>query len=123
VPGIDSLFVYGTLKRGGSRHDLLAQRADLVGEASFAGRLYDLGTYPGLVVSGIVHGRVQGEVFRLREPRQELLAQLDAYEGELFERKAGDVELAAGGRVLAWIYVYRGPTAGRPSIGSGRWGA
>ena len=47
------LFVYGTLRRG-FRHlmaDLLAEQAEFVGEGVFQGRLYDLGSYPGVTAS------------------------------------------------------------------------
>ena len=47
-----NLFVYGTL-RDDPAHDMfhvLAANAELIGEATVAGRLYDLGEYPGLVL-------------------------------------------------------------------------
>jgi gamma-glutamylcyclotransferase (GGCT)/AIG2-like uncharacterized protein YtfP len=43
------LFVYGTLKRGGSRHSLLKD-CPFLGHALAKGfALYDLGAYPGMV--------------------------------------------------------------------------
>jgi gamma-glutamylcyclotransferase (GGCT)/AIG2-like uncharacterized protein YtfP len=43
------LFVYGTLKRGGSRHSLL-EGCPFLGHALARGfALYDLGAYPGIV--------------------------------------------------------------------------
>ncbi|HLE20340.1 MAG TPA: gamma-glutamylcyclotransferase family protein, partial [Vicinamibacteria bacterium] len=43
------LFVYGTLRRGGGRdlRDLIGVSPKFLGRATAAGRLYDLGSYPG----------------------------------------------------------------------------
>lgn len=69
-----------------------------LGPAEVAGKLYDLGAYPAVVVGD--EGIVQGELW---ECPDETVAALDAYEGvgeELFRRvrvKAGAAE--------CWIYV------------------
>ena len=45
------VFVYGTLRRGGS-NDItrLAPAPRFVGSAQLAGQMYDLGAYPGLIL-------------------------------------------------------------------------
>ena len=63
------LFVYGTLRRR-SRHPMarrLAELAQFVGPAKIAGRLYDLGRYPGLQEVQSPDDWVQGDVYDLGE--------------------------------------------------------
>jgi gamma-glutamylcyclotransferase (GGCT)/AIG2-like uncharacterized protein YtfP len=98
------LFTYGTLMRGYGLHPVLAGGATAMGEGSVAGRLLDLGRYPGLIAGA---GRVRGELYRLDDP--ELLPVLDREEGYNFERRRAVVTLAGGRRVRAWLYRYRGP--------------
>src|SRR5207247_1781695 len=44
-----ALFAYGTLRRGASMYRLLEGRTTWIGSARAAGRLLDLGAFPGLV--------------------------------------------------------------------------
>ncbi|HBH01244.1 MAG TPA: gamma-glutamylcyclotransferase [Candidatus Rokubacteria bacterium] len=90
--------------RGYPLHRVLARRAAFLGEARAAGRLLDLGRYPGRVAGP---GRVRGEVYRLDDPQ--LLPVLDREEGYNFVRRRALVTLADGRRARAWIYDYRGP--------------
>lgn len=103
------LFVYGTLMQGAAN--------------AFAGLLWahaeDLGRYPGLAdapaAGGLVHGRLAG----IRD--EALLAILDEYEGEEFERQRRTATRADGSAVEAWVYVYTGAFGGAAVIESGRW--
>lgn len=123
---IDRVFVYGTLKREGSYHHLVATFVREVREGSVPGDLVDLGDYPGWVEG---EGRVYGEVFRV-DPVDEALHFLDAFEdyhGEgdprnLYDRLVVDVSTRSG-PVRAWAYKYRGPAAGSPRIRGGVWRA
>ncbi len=122
----DYLFVYGSLRRRPgvcSNHRLLAG-CEWVGPATLAGRLYRLDGYPGAVDAG--RGRIQGEVYRLRNGRR-TLAVLDLYEEctrhfpqpHEYRRVRRPVRLV-GGRVLsAWVYLYNRPTAGLSAIARG----
>jgi gamma-glutamylcyclotransferase (GGCT)/AIG2-like uncharacterized protein YtfP len=110
------LFAYGTLMRGLPLHRVLAAGAAFLGPGTVRGRLLDLGRYPGLVAGG---GRVRGELYRLA--RAELLGRLDRQEGYNFERRRAWVARAAGPRVLAWIYRYRGPRGRATPIPTGDW--
>src|SRR3982751_496082 len=58
------VFVYGTLRRGGS-NDIARFRpaAEFVGAAVVAGTLFDLGAYPGAVLGGAA--LLHGEVYRI----------------------------------------------------------
>jgi gamma-glutamylcyclotransferase (GGCT)/AIG2-like uncharacterized protein YtfP len=92
------LFVYGTLRRGGRGHELLAG-CEQVGAARVAGTLYDIdGKYPALMLYGGTG--VPGEVWRCPDA---LLARLDAYEGadEKLFRRVG----VRAGEHACWTYV------------------
>jgi gamma-glutamylcyclotransferase (GGCT)/AIG2-like uncharacterized protein YtfP len=117
------VFVYGTLRRGG-RNDIARYRPTpvLVGEASIAGTLYDLGAYPGVVLGG--EGRVKGEVYVV-EPVVE--AALDVLE-EVADDDTGEyikrlVRVEVGGQWLDCLVYEIHPTriAGRRVIESGDW--
>ncbi len=71
------VFVYGTLRRGGS-NDITRLRPPpgFIGAAQVCGLLYHLGAYPGMVLGG--SQRVHGEVYAI-EPALE--AVLDEIEG------------------------------------------
>ena len=117
LSGTFSLFVYGTLKRGGCRHrPLEAQR--FLGEVHTAPlyRLYDLGSYPGLVRAedgGVVHGE-------LYEVAHSLVPLLDSLEGvpEWFD--LGPVEIVGRAGPIWAYYIMQNPAGGRV-VTDGRW--
>lgn len=116
------LFVYGTLKRGQDNRwsRLLWEGAEFLGEAWLPGRLYRLGSYPGLREPTGPAQRVHGELARLRKP-QELLRALDGYEGAEFERVLREVQLEGTGEThSAWVYVHVGPVQDKDLIDSGK---
>src|SRR5713226_7977498 len=91
-----NLFVYGTLRRGAQNEfaRLLREQADLIGAGRVRGTLYDLDDYPGLVVPANTQRWVRGEVYRMKD--RKLLAALDEYEGDEFERVTLDAMLDSG---------------------------
>lgn len=100
------LFVYGSLKRGGRHHDLMS-RARFLGEActepGFA--LEPLGDYLALVErpdAAAVTLPVPGELF---EVDAALLAALDEFEGEGYERRLVPVREMSGEIRLALAYA------------------
>lgn len=74
---VTRLFVYGTLRRGAPMHALIASDARLVGPATLAGRIYDLGAYPAFsdreskrdVVRGELRSGAGGTRSAARQPR------------------------------------------------------
>jgi gamma-glutamylcyclotransferase (GGCT)/AIG2-like uncharacterized protein YtfP len=117
------VFVYGTLRRGG-RNDIarFAPAPEHVADASIAGTLYDLGSYPGAVLGGTA--RVFGEIYVITPP---LEAQLDLLEevkpddsGEYIKRQ---VKVRAGAEEFACLIYEIHPQhiVGRPVIASGDW--
>jgi len=115
------LFVYGTLRRGHENRfaRLLWSRAEDLGAATTAGRLYSLGLYGGLVEATTEGQVVHGQVAQLKVPA--LLVEFDRYEGPSYERVLRRVVLANGEVRDAWLYRYRGSLAGARRVESGRW--
>jgi len=114
------LFVYGTLRKAASHplHRTLAREARYAGRAYFQGRLYNLGRYPGAVVSSNRTDRVYGEIYRLRQAAA-LFKRLDRYEGEHFKRRQLPVSVSTGKKISAWVYLYRGEVKENRRIRSG----
>jgi len=101
------LFVYGTLMRGFGLHALLEGRARHLGTGKVAGRLFDLGSYPGALSDAL--GSITGEVYAIDEPA--LWTVLDSAEGPQYHRGEVGVWLAGRRQVLAYIYWYVGPVS------------
>ena len=121
------LFVYGTLKRR-SRHPMaqrLAQAARWVGAARVAGRLYNLGRFPGLTEPRAGDDWVAGDVYDLGENAERILQEMDAYENAEsppptpYERLPAAARLDDGGTLTAWVYRYRGAVDEANLISSG----
>jgi gamma-glutamylcyclotransferase (GGCT)/AIG2-like uncharacterized protein YtfP len=123
------LFVYGTLRRD-SAHPMarwLAGVSRFLGHASVAGRLYDLGPYPGLVADDAA-GRVWGHLLEMMEP-ESALDQLDAYEGcplgepipALFRRGLLPVRAEDGTVHTAWVYTYHGEVVEEKRVTAGEY--
>lgn len=124
------IFVYGTL-RSASNHDMrkvLEQHADFVSRGRIPGVLYDVGPYPGAVKKSGTQAFVRGDVYRLRDSERTLQI-LDRYEGwdekkprsAEFKRSRVAVDLGAGKKIRAWIYLYNRPTTGLTKIRSGNY--
>ncbi len=123
----DRLFVYGTLRKdsGNPWQAYLERHADYLGAGSFQGKLYDLGSFPGVVASHSGADRVFGDVYRLHYP-EETLPRLDEYEGclgrdALYCRKVATVLLDNGEEVQAWVYLLNHRLLGAEPIEKGDW--
>ena len=135
LPPVNKLFVYGTLMStvsvplGRDMRSRLAREGILLGPARVQGRLYDLGSYPGLVASDDPSDRVYGEVFEIYAPA-DTLPWLDEYEGigsgdpseDLYSRETRAVWL--GDQFAeAWIYIFKGSVERARHVLNGRWPA
>jgi gamma-glutamylcyclotransferase (GGCT)/AIG2-like uncharacterized protein YtfP len=109
------LFVYGTLMRGFRLHNLLAGRAEYVGEGEVPGLLFDLGAYPAALRGH--GGSIRGEVYRLPDPG--FWVALDSAEGSQYHRGEVGVRMDSGGLVTACIYWHVGPLGGAVPIPGG----
>jgi gamma-glutamylcyclotransferase (GGCT)/AIG2-like uncharacterized protein YtfP len=124
------LFVYGTLSPRHAPPEIAAtvRRLRPVGPASVPGRLYDLGEYPGAILSKSSRSVIRGEVFELPGDAQTLNS-LDDYEGfepgkprsSLFVRRIWPVVMDDGTRLRCWVYVYNGDTRQAQPVRSGRY--
>lgn len=118
--GTTLLFVYGTLKRGGSNHPFLAGQRFLGHARTGPGYvLYNLGGYPGLVPAPGAHDAVQGEVWAV-DPAA--LADIDDLEGVdqgLYRREPVNLVAEFAGEPVQ-TYVYALSVEGRPVLG-GAW--
>jgi gamma-glutamylaminecyclotransferase len=117
-PPVKLIFVYGTLKRGGSNHLYLAGQT-FVGEArtSPGFTLFDLEGYPGMVADPTAQEGVTGEVWSVDAAA---LAHLDGLEGladGLYRREPVPL-LAPFDQRRVEGYLYARSTKGRTKIGS-----
>jgi gamma-glutamylcyclotransferase (GGCT)/AIG2-like uncharacterized protein YtfP len=116
----DGLFVYGSLRAGGSRHTWI-QRTDPIGSTAGCtpGRLFHLPSagYPAMVPGpdpgspGPGPGWVAGEFIGYEddaalESALQDLDQVEDVEGGLFERRILPVRLESGHAYQAWTYVF-----------------
>ncbi len=124
----ECIFVYGTLRPANAPPELKALIGHWrkIGDGSIAGRLYNLGEYPGAVLDQHGGVRIIGEVFEL--PNDGVtLASLDAYEGfdprnfdaSLFVRRKCEVRLDYDARLECWVYAYNRQVAPSTIIQSG----
>ncbi|MEW4528969.1 gamma-glutamylcyclotransferase family protein [Maioricimonas sp. JC845] len=114
-----SVFVYGTLMRGDCRHRVLAGQ-EFLGEARTEGRyrMFDVGSYPGLVEStdGLA---IEGEVYRVDNDCLRVLDQVEGVELGLYERRRIALQ-APFGTAPVEAYFYLRNTHGLKDCGS-RW--
>lgn len=86
-------------------------------QGSVAGRLYLADGYPALVPGGT--GRVEGEIYELKEPLPTLAA-LDAYEGPGYQRRLLPALFKDQGfEIECWAWVWTGPVDEKNLIPSG----
>ncbi len=115
------IFVYGTLKKGKCRHDILVEgKAEFIDYAELEGYdIYDTGYYPGIVKG---KGKVYGEVYCVSD---ELLNVLDIIEGvdyNLFKREILPVELLNyKTKLYVFVYVFQGNTNYLQLIANGKY--
>ena len=114
----EMVFVYGTLRRGGSNEFRMAQ-ARFVANGAVRGRLYRIDWYPGFVADEF-GDIVVGEVY---EANAETLAALDEFEGSEYRRVKVAVEVSGegGSKVQAWIWEWLGDASESQRIASGDW--
>ena len=111
------LFVYGTLKQGGSNHHYLAAQR-LVGPVRTAPayRLHLLDGYPGMVRAAAGGRSIAGELWEVDAPCLAALDELEGVGSGMYER-AEVALLPAPERGRPETYLYLQSTAGRPDLG------
>lgn len=127
------VFVYGTLRAGevndisraAERHAIATP--ECIGAAHVRGRLFDFGTYPGLVIDE-EGAPIRGDVYRIEDALVPVLDEIeDVYPGVegLFRAHRLHVEVDVDGtkdRIDCLIYpVAASAVSGLPRIESGDW--
>lgn len=123
-PSRQLVFVYGTLRRGGSNHWRM-QESVWVGPGTVEAELFRIDWYPGLLLAEGSGSRVIGEIYQVDAIS---LAALDAFEG----LSAGEIEgseyrrvktlvLTSEGVIEAWVWEWKGPVDPSRNIKSGDW--
>ncbi len=121
------LFVYGSLRKDFYHpvHQYISKYFTFISEAQVKGLLYDLGEYPGAIVSD--EACITGELYSIIRNDDFLTAieLLDAYEGvndevefPLYKREIGEV-IYNGRTIKAWVYWYAGDLKDKILIPSG----
>lgn len=111
------VFVYGTLKRGGENHALLANQRFLGTARTTSGyRLYGLDGYPGLLEDPQGPGEVSGEVWEVDASALRALDELEGVDEGLYVRAA--VRLAPPfDQTKIDTYLYLRSITGWPDLG------
>ncbi|MEL6922411.1 MAG: gamma-glutamylcyclotransferase family protein [Bacteroidota bacterium] len=124
---MELLFVYGTLMKGIETNITQYLRANsrFLGIAYTHGRLYDLGSYPGLVCDASTEAKVTGHVYELTAA-EDLWPFLDRYEGydparpELGQYRRQICEAYIDGKILSChTYHFQQSTEGLVLIPNG----
>lgn len=124
----DLLFIYGTLLNEDNEFAVyLKNNSSFYAEGKINGQLYDLGEYPGAILSLNNGEYIYGSIVRLSNP-EKVLAVVDDYEGygdeqeqpNLFVRVLAEVETEKG-RVTCWVYEYNLSVEGLVQIESGKY--
>lgn len=122
------LFVYGTLLDDDNQYSVyLKGNSSFYSDGRVIGELYDIGLYPGLVLSRRGQQYVYGCILKIDHP-QRVFTFIDQYEGygtdqvqpNEFVRKLVDVETGKG-LVRCSVYLYNLSTDGFSLIEGGRY--
>jgi len=123
------LFIYGTLMNTKAEPAAsLMNGCSFFSKGKIAGKLYDLGEYPGAVLSSKGEGfYVYGDIVFMKTP-DVTIGLLDDYEGfgddqeqpNLFVRELVDVE-TTNGKIGCLMYLYNLPIEGLKQIISGKY--
>ena len=124
----DFLLVYGTLRPPFDNQFALylRNRSRCVGEGTFSGEVFDIGSYPGAVFRAPVDTQVCGTVYDISNQKETTLTYLDYYEGvggdfeQPTEFVRAIVPVAVNGQIVdCWVYLYNLTTDEKSLIESG----
>ncbi len=118
------VFVYGTLRRGGSNHFRM-DGAEFIAAGRISGKLYRISWYPGLVLDA-AGDDIVGEVYAVD---LDMLGNLDAFEGvsagetedSEYRRVRTTITRADGEILSAWVWEWLGAVDEGQRLGHGDW--
>jgi gamma-glutamylcyclotransferase (GGCT)/AIG2-like uncharacterized protein YtfP len=119
----ERVFVYGTLRHGGSNHFRMAG-SELVTPGTVSGKIYRISWYPGLVLGPV--GEVCGEVYAVGEEQLRALDQFEGVsageiEGSEYRRVKAAVTAPDGSTVEAWVWEWVGLVDEARVVREGDW--
>lgn len=123
-----TVFVYGTLRKGGSNHFRMSG-SEFIGSARVRAKIYRIDTHPALIFPALKLGSdswVLGEIYRVSEVQ---LRELDAYEGiserhqqpHEYRRVLAKVEMESGAETDAWVWEWNLPVDHMQPLPEGDW--
>lgn len=113
-----SVFVYGTLKRGGSNHHHLRGQKFVTEARTQPGyTLYQPADYPGLVADPTDREGVTGEVWHVSTDCLSSLDRLEGVDEGLYQRITIPLVAPHSGMTVE-TYLYLRPITGVPHLGS-----
>ncbi|MBK9992050.1 MAG: gamma-glutamylcyclotransferase [Verrucomicrobia bacterium] len=111
------IFVYGTLKRGGSNHSLLAgQKFVTLAHTQPLYRLYALSSYPAMIEAPQNGRSIEGEIWEIEAARLPALDQLEDVAHGMYKR-VPILLLPLEDTLAVEGYVYLLSTTGRRDCG------
>jgi gamma-glutamylcyclotransferase (GGCT)/AIG2-like uncharacterized protein YtfP len=113
---IHTIFVYGTLRQNASNAWRM-NGARYLGDGQVAAKLYRISWYPALRLDPSHANWVQGSLYEMDDA---LLAELDAFEGEEYQRVTVEVKTTAG-EVTAMLWEYKTAPDEQALIAGGDW--
>ena len=124
IPPHEMVFVYGTLRRGGSNHFRM-EGAEFITAGRIYGRMYKIDWYPGLVLDD-AGDDIIGEVYAVDI---KMLGSLDSFEnvsagdteGSEYRRVETTVTRPDGETLLAWVWEWLGEAGEDRRVRSGDW--
>jgi len=112
------VFVYGTLKRGGSNHHYLRGQKFITEARTQPGcTLCQPADYPGLVIDPTDREGVTGEVWEVSTDCLSALDRLEGVDEGLYRRMVIPLVAPHTGMTVE-TYLYLRPSAGTPHLGS-----
>jgi gamma-glutamylcyclotransferase (GGCT)/AIG2-like uncharacterized protein YtfP len=122
------LFIYGTLLNEDNEYArYLKENSILYSSGKLRGKLFDIGEYPGAVLSANSDDYVCGSIIEINNP-EKVMSVIDDYEGfgkeqaqpNEFIRVLAEIEMQTG-TVTCWTYLYNLPADGLKEIEKGRY--
>ena len=116
---IDTVFVYGTLKKGQCREQSMNGISLGSKNENITAKMYNIGEFPAITLE---KGEVFGEIHRVKK-EQESLESLDQIEHFVGYEKSSLYNriLINSSHGICWTYVWNGDIAAYPVIKSGNW--
>lgn len=110
------IFVYGTLRQGGS-NAFRMDGAMFLADAYTTGRLYRIDWYPGAIFDHNAGTSIIGELYQVTEKH---LRELDAFEGEEY-RRVNILVITENGSMDAWAWEYQRSVEQQTQMMTGDW--